>query len=228
MSNWLAKGRPGDHKTWIMDELIAGYRHFRRHRYEAEADRYRKLGHEGQAPHTLVIACCDSRTEPAVVFDAGPGDMFVIRNIANLVPPFEPGGEYHSTSAAIEFAVSNLKVKRVLIMGHASCGGINAFLKGLIDEKQKTGFIGRWMSLLNPAVGAVEAIPPEDMAQRQKVMELASVRLSLDNLMSFPFVEERVKDGSLKVYGGYFGIAEGVLYLYDPVREGFFPVADEE
>src|SRR5690606_14678679 len=116
MSNWLAKGRPGDHKTWIMDELIAGYRHFRRHRYEAEADRYRKLGREGQAPHTLVIACCDSRTEPAVVFDAGPGDMFVIRNIANLVPPFEPGGEYHSTSAAIEFAVSNLKVKRVLIM----------------------------------------------------------------------------------------------------------------
>src|SRR5690606_28030592 len=125
----------------------------------------------------------DSRTEPAVVFDARPGDMFVIRNIANLVPPFEPGGEYHSTSAAIEFAVSNLKVKRVLIMGHASCGGINAFLKGLIDEKQKAGFIGRWMSLLDPASAAVEAIPPEDMAQRQKVMELASVRLSLDNLM---------------------------------------------
>jgi len=211
-----------------MDELIAGYRNFRRTRYETEATRYRKLGREGQAPHTLVISCCDSRVEPAVIFDAGPGDMFVIRNVANLVPPYEPDGEYHSTSAAIEFAVTGLEVKRILVMGHASCGGVNAFLKGLIDESQKTGFIGKWMSLLDPAVDAVEAIPAEDAAQRQKVMELAGVRLSLDNLMSFPFVAERVQAGRLKLYGGYFGIVEGVLHLYDPERDGFFPVADEE
>ena len=209
-----------------MDELIKGYRRFRQNRYESEATRYRTLGHEGQAPHTLVVSCCDSRVEPAVIFDAGPGDMFVVRNVANLVPPYEPDGEYHSTSAAVEFAVTGLEVKRILVMGHASCGGVNAFLKGLHDETHKTGFIGKWMSLLDPAVTAVESIPAEDAAKRQKAMELASVRLSLQNLMSFPFVAERVKAGSLKLYGGYFGIAEGVLHLYDPKRDDFFPVAD--
>jgi carbonic anhydrase len=209
-----------------MDELIAGYRNFRRNRYETEALRYRKLGREGQAPHTLVISCCDSRVEPSVIFDAGPGDLFVVRNVANLVPPYEPDGEYHSTSAAVEFAVTGLEVKRILVMGHASCGGVNAFLQGLVDETHKTGFIGKWMSLLDPAVDAVEAIPMEEEGKRQKVMELASVKLSLDNLMSFPFVKERVEADTLKLYGGYFGIAEGVLQLYDAERGEFHPVSD--
>ena len=132
-------------------ELIDGYRRFLAGRYPQEASLYRSLAETGQAPKTMIIACCDSRVDPAAIFSAGPGQFFIVRNVANLVPPFEPRGDYHGTSAALEFAVTGLEVETILVMGHARCGGVRAFLEGLYEQPAQRGFIDRWMSLLNPA-----------------------------------------------------------------------------
>ena len=131
--------------------LVDGYRRFLATRYPQEAALYRSLAKAGQAPRMMVIACCDSRIDPAAIFSAGPGQLFTVRNVANLVPPFEPHGDYHATSAALEFAVTGLKVEMILVMGHARCGGVRAFLDGLYERSAKRGFIDRWMSLLNAA-----------------------------------------------------------------------------
>jgi carbonic anhydrase len=209
-----------------MQELIKGYRRFRAACGERDAARYRELASEGQNPHTVVFSCCDSRADPAIIFDAGPGEMFVVRNIANLVPPYEEGGEFHGTSAALEFGVTGLQVKRILVMGHAGCGGVGAFLDNMKKTAPK-GFIAKWMTLLSPAVEALDSIPEHDRAARQRMMEEAGVRLSLANLMTFPFVAERVAAGKLTLIGGYFSVSDARLYLYDSARDGFFAVDDK-
>lgn len=206
-------------------ELVDGYRRFLDSRYPQEAETYRSLAQTGQWPKTMVIGCCDSRVDPAAIFSAGPGQLFVVRNVANLVPPFEPHGDYHGTSAALEFAVTGLEVETILVLGHGRCGGIRAFLEGLYERRHSKGFIDRWMSLLNPArkevLGSGGDRSIEDL---QEVMEQAAIRHSIENLHSFPFVRERLADGRLKLRGAHFDIAHGKLLALDPETGAFAPV----
>ena len=205
--------------------LVEGYRIFLDNRYAAEAATYKRLGREGQTPDIMVIACCDSRVDPATIFNAGPGELFVVRNVANLVPPWEPHGDYHGTSAALEFAVTGLNVSDIVVMGHGQCGGIAAFLQNLHGTGGAGGFIGKWMSLLNAARGeALRAAANASPAEVQRALEFAGIRQSIDNLGTFPFVRERIADGRLRIHGGWFAIASGELLALDPDSGAFEPV----
>jgi carbonic anhydrase len=200
-----------------VDELVDGYRRFLAGRYEQESALYSELAEQGQAPKVMVIACCDSRADPAAIFDARPGQLFVVRNVANLVPPFEPHGDYHGTSAALEFAVTGLDVETILVMGHGRCGGVRAYLDGLYQAETPRGFIRRWMSLLKTArTEALRAAGDQPIEVQAKALEFASVRHSIDNLETFPFIKERLADGRLRLRGGYFDIADGKLLALDP------------
>jgi len=200
-----------------VDELVDGYRRFLAGRYEEEAALYSELAEQGQAPKVMVIACCDSRADPAAIFDARPGQLFVVRNVANLVPPFEPHGDYHGTSAALEFAVTGLGVETILVMGHGRCGGVRAYLDGLYEAETPRGFIQRWMSLLKTAqTEALREAGGQPIEAQAKTLEFASVRHSIENLETFPFVRDRVADGRLRLRGGYFDIADGKLLALDP------------
>ena len=202
--------------------LIDGYRRFRQETYNRHRTRYDALTHKGQAPDVMVIACCDSRVDPTVVFDAAPGQMFVLRNVANLVPPFEAGGGQHSASAAIQYAVTELQVHHIVVLGHANCGGIAAALDGAFDSSGTDdgaggNFIGKWMAMVQPArekvLAAYEIMPDMDP---QRALEHAAIRQSVDNLRTFPFVRDAEAAGHLKLHGAYFGIADGILQVLDP------------
>jgi len=206
-------------------DLIEGYHWFLDTRYPHEASAYQTLAEQGQAPKIMVIACCDSRVDPSAIFNAGPGELFTVRNVANLVPPFEPHGDYHGTSAALEFAVTGLAVETILVLGHARCGGVRAFLDGLYEGGAKSGFIGRWMSLLNPArADALRLASQASIEEQQQALEHASVRQSLENLRTFPFIKERLAAGTLRLRGAYFDIADGRLHGLDPQTGLFQPV----
>ena len=209
-----------------MDRLIEGYRRFRTTTWPAARSRYEELAKAGQSPETLVIACSDSRVDPQAVFGAGPGELFVVRNIANLVPPFEPHGNFHGTSAALEFAVTTLNVEHIVVLGHARCGGIAAFLDGLHRHGGAQGFIARWLEILNGArVEDLAARQSEtDAVAPQQAMEHAGIHLSLENLTDFPFVKERLAEGRLSLHGAYFDIANGALLSLDPESGAFEPV----
>lgn len=206
-------------------ELVEGYRHFLDTDYPSKAALYRKLADAGQTPKTMIVACCDSRADPAVIFSAGPGEIFVLRNVANLVPPYEPHGDYHGTSAALEFAVEGIDVETIVVMGHARCGGIRAFLDGLYEPTGKAGFIDRWMSLLNPArTEALRNAGSGSIERQQEALEHAAIRQSIENMMTFPWIKERVADGRLRLRGAYFDIADGKLLALDPDSGAFVPV----
>ncbi len=206
-------------------ELIDGYHKFLETRYPQEAALYRALAVGGQEPKTMVIACCDSRADPSAIFNAKPGELFIVRNVANLVPPHEPYGDYHGTSAALEFAVEGLMVETILVMGHARCGGIRAFLDGLYEPTDEPGFIDRWMSLLNPARNeALRDVGEEVIEKQQEALEHAAIRHSLENLQTFPCIKRRLADGSLRLRGAYFDIADGRLLALDPVTNKFVSV----
>ena len=206
-------------------ELVEGYRQFLNGRYPQDAAKYRALAEAGQKPKTMVIACCDSRADPAAIFNAAPGQLFVVRNVANLVPPFEPIGDYHGTSAALEFAVTGLEIETILVMGHARCGGVRAFLDGLHEPTAKPGFIDRWMSLLNSArIEARRATAGQSIDVQQRALEWASVRHSLENLETFPFISSRMKQGLLRLRGAYFDISDGRLAALDPESGEFRPL----
>ncbi len=206
-------------------ELVEGYRQFLNGRYQQDAAKYRALAESGQKPKTMVIACCDSRADPATIFNAAPGQLFVVRNVANLVPPFEPIGDYHGTSAALEFAVNGLEIETILVMGHARCGGVRAYLDGLYGPSVKRGFIDRWMTLLNPArVEALRATSASSIDVQQRALEWASVRHSLENLQTFPFISDRIKQGLLRLRGAYFDISDGKLAALDPDSGEFRPL----
>ncbi|ETF03749.1 carbonate dehydratase [Advenella kashmirensis W13003] len=196
--------------------LTEGYVSFLHGRLERERARYETLAEKGQHPEIMVIGCGDSRVAPETIFDAGPGEMFVVRNIANLVPPCEPDVDtsYHGTSAAIEFGVNALKVKHIVVMGHASCGGVAAFANKSAPLS-KRDFIGKWMSQIAPVVDRLGP-PTEDHQGWIRQLEWAVVEYSLNNLMTFPAVRERVQDGSLTLHGAYFGVATGLLFVRDP------------
>lgn len=196
--------------------LTEGYVSFLHGRLERERARYETLAEKGQHPEIMVIGCGDSRVAPETIFDAGPGEMFVVRNIANLVPPCEPDVDtsYHGTSAAIEFGVNALKVKHIVVMGHASCGGVAAFANKSAPLS-KRDFIGKWMSQIAPVVDRLGP-PTEDRQSWIRQLEWAVVEYSLNNLMTFPAVRERVENGSLTLHGAYFGVATGLLFVRDP------------
>jgi carbonic anhydrase len=207
--------------------LTEGYRRFLRERFARERARYEEQA-EGQTPQTMVIGCCDSRVSPEVIFDAGPGELFVSRNVANLVPPFSPDGGLHGASAALEYAVQALRVKHIVVLGHARCGGIRAFADPAFGPLSSGDFIGQWIRLLEPAaadVGPVqEAEAIIDYAER---LALAGVRRSLENLRTFPCVRILEGRGKLTLHGCYFNVATGILMRMDPDSGQFAPVADE-
>ena len=203
-----------------MKHLIDGYRAFRAGRWPVERAHYEELAKRGQNPEYLVISCSDSRADPATIFDAAPGELFVVRNVAGIVPPCESDVSYHGTSAALAFAVMQLKVRNILVLGHAQCGGVAAAL----NPKLVAGvpFLEHWVDLLEPALSHSAHIA--DSHERHVAMERDCVRLSLENLMTFPFVVERVKAGTLSLHGARFGIANGQLEFLDPATGEFAPV----
>lgn len=207
------------------ERLSRGYRSFLGGRFAAERARYQELAGLGQKPSIMVVGCVDSRVSPEVIFDAAPGEILVARNVANLVPRYEPEGTtQHGASAALEFAVRALKVEHIVVLGHAFCGGIKAFAS---DDAplSSSDFIGRWMSQIAPAA---EAIGPKDGEGEEtwlRKLEFASVELSLKNLMTFPFVSSAVEKGELHLHGAYFGVASGRLLVRNEATGIFEPVS---
>jgi carbonic anhydrase len=209
-----------------MDELIAGYRRFRAETWARERDRFETLAERGQRPRTLVVACSDSRVDPQMVFAAAPGELFVVRNVANLVPPYQPDAAYHGTSAALEFGVRVLGVERIVVLGHALCGGVRALLDGMPPGTED--FVAPWMGIAREARARValccDAAAPDDEA-RQEAGEHEMVRLSLENLLTFPWIRDAVEAGRLRLHGGHFGVRSGKLSILKNTGE-FVPVGD--
>ena len=205
--------------------LVQGYEAFRSGRLATEQDRYRDLAEQGQAPEIMVVGCCDSRVSPEVIFDAKPGELFVARNVANLVPPYSPDGAYHGVSAALEFAVGALRVKHIVVLGHARCGGVRAFAEGSAPLSPGD-FIGKWMSLIAPAAERLGHLrdTPDYLAR----LEQASIANALDNLMTFPRLRRLIERGHVATHGAYFGVATGELSVLDPRSGSFVPVGNGE
>ena len=203
------------------ESLLDGYRSFRRCRYGRERDRYRSLAEHGQTPEVMVIACCDSRSAPETVFDAAPGEIFVVRNVANLVPPCEPDIGCHGTSAALEFAVQSLKVRHIVVLGHGRCGGIRAALHPPARPLSPDDFIGKWMKLIGRTADAIAAGGPLTDAERQTALEHASIRRSIANLRTFPCVSVLEGRNRLGLHGAWFDIAGGDLWTMDPATGEF-------
>ena len=199
--------------------LIEGYTAFAKTQLPREQDRYRELAEAGQAPEVMVIGCCDSRVSPEVIFDARPGELFVVRNVANIVPPYSPDGQAHGVSAALEFGVAALKVKHIVVLGHAQCGGVKAFAQDA-EPLSPGDFIGKWMKLMAPAA---EKTPRGDLspADYLKRLEHANIANSLDNLMTFPRLRKLIERGSVALHGAYFGVATGDLSVLDKASGEF-------
>jgi carbonic anhydrase len=207
--------------------LIDGYSAFISERLPREQSRFRALAETGQHPEIMVIGCCDSRVSPEVIFDARPGELFVARNVANLVPPYTPDGATRAISAALEFAVQALKVKHIVVLGHAQCGGIRAFAEQAAPLSPGD-FIGHWMALIAPAAKVVGPRGDRPLADYLRRLEQASVVKTLDNLMSFPCISVLVERGRLALHGAYFGVAAGELYVLDRESGAFMRVAAEQ
>lgn len=209
------------------ERLIAGYQSFATHRLPTEQSRYRELAQQGQSPEVMVIGCCDSRVSPEVIFDVGPGELFVVRNVANLVPPYSPDGEYHGTSAALEFAVMALRIRHIVVMGHGRCGGIAAALKENPEPLSPGDFIGKWISLLEGPVAECAChgdMPPEE---RRLLLERISVAQSVRNLRTFPCIRTLEQRGKLSLHGAWFDIGLGELHAYDEAS-GTWSVLDAD
>jgi carbonic anhydrase len=203
--------------------LIEGYSVFATGRLQREQDRYNELARAGQSPEVMVVGCCDSRVSPEVIFDARPGELFVVRNVANIIPPYSPDGQAHGVSAALEFGVAALKVKHIVVLGHAHCGGVKAFAS---DAEPLTpgDFIGKWMKLMSPAAEKVGARGELSTAEYLTKLEQANVVNSLDNLMTFPRLSKQVQRGQIELHGAYFGVASGDLSVLDKATGEFKPV----
>jgi carbonic anhydrase len=209
------------------ERLMTGYRSFLGGRFAGERSRYERLAKTGQKPEIMMIGCVDSRVSPEAIFDAAPGEILVVRNVANLVPPWQPDRDsQHSTSAALEFGVQALQIRHIVVLGHAFCGGIRAYA----DEQAPLSpgdFIGRWMSHIAPAAASLGPRDPKDGNGYLRRLEFASIENSLKNLMSFPWIRERVERGELELHGAYFGVASGRLMVRDPATGRFEPAAAE-
>jgi carbonic anhydrase len=210
---WRSAARARCNAVWeqIVDRLIEGYRRFRSGHWPQERERFEHLA-RGQQPPIMVITCSDSRVDPSMIFDTAPGEMFIVRNVANLVPPYAPDAAYHGTSAALEFAVRALQVEHIVVLGHAQCGGVRALLEGA--PPTVSDFVGQWMQIAQPARQRVMACP--DVHDLQLACEHEVVRLSLENLQTFWWVREAVEADRLRLHGCYFGIRSGILEVLGP------------
>ncbi len=206
----------------LPETLLDGYARFRTSHLSAERARYETLARAGQRPGVMVIGCCDSRAAPETIFDASPGEIFVARNVANLVPPYTPDEEHHGTSAALEYAVMVLRVGHIVVLGHGRCGGIAAALSENAAPLSPGDFIGKWMSLVQPALQTLD--PALTGAARQLALEQANIRNTLANLRTFPCVSELETRGRLHLHGAHFDIADGALSVFDSGTGAFSPV----
>jgi carbonic anhydrase len=208
-----------------MTRLIEGYRRFREQDWNRERERWSELA-EGQNPQVMILSCADSRVDPATIFNARPGEIFVARNIAGLAPPYETSSGYHGVSAALEFAVTQLNVGEILVMGHGMCGGCAAALTGQFDDTEpgEGHFISDWVHMLDDASREVRARHTELDASAYTDMEREAVKVSLANLRTFPWIAERERAGQLRLHGAHFSIAEGRLYVLDEAEGNFRPV----
>jgi len=210
------------------ERLLAGYGRYLKKGFVRHKETHERLAVYGQTPEVMVISCCDSRVTPEGIFNVGPGELFVVRNVANLVPPYEDTEGQHGTSAAIEFAVNSLKVKHIVVMGHGQCGGVKAFRENANAPMATGQFIGRWIKLLEPAAIAMACMPVDKADDPQLAMEYAGIRQSLKNLMTFPFIETAVQDGGLSLHGSWFDIGSGELRLMDPASQRFDKAEPED
>jgi carbonic anhydrase len=207
--------------------LIQGYRAFLFSQLRREQDRFRELAESGQSPEIMVIGCCDSRVSPEVVFDARPGELFVVRNVGNIVPPYQPDERAHGVSAALEFGVAALKVKHIVVLGHAHCGGVKAFAEDA-EPLSPGDFIGNWMRIMAPALAKVGPRGALTHAEYLTRLEQANVANSLENLSTFPRLRKLIERGDVAIHGAYFGVATGELLVRDPASGEFLPVAAED
>ena len=209
-----------------IERMLKGYHRFKSGIHDADRARYASLASDGQRPGAVVIACSDSRVDPAIVFCADPGDIFMIRNVANLVPPMEENGTFHGTSAALEYAVMALEVPNIVVLGHAHCGGIKAMIEGEATLAAGFKYVSGWVSTLSAAHRRALATMPGAMTEEiQHVCERNAVLVSLENLTTFPWIRERVADRRLTLHGWYFDIGTGLLEIYDS-GEGRFKKVD--
>lgn len=213
-----------DSTNSAIDRLLAGYRRFRNVGWTPHRERWATL-REGQQPEVMIIACSDSRVDPSQIFDVDPGEIFVVRNVAALVPPFETSPGHHGVSAALEFAVQVLKVKEIVVMGHGLCGGCKAALtQDLRDNAPgEGGFIADWISMLDEAREPVAREMGTEGRDAERAMEQAAVKVSLENLMTFPCIRRKVRDGELSLRGAFFAISDGVLHMLDRETDAFVP-----
>jgi carbonic anhydrase len=203
---------------------VEGYRRFLRDRHAPEKGRYFQLAELGQTPTAMVIACCDARVDVSAIFDAEPGALFILRNVANLVPPYEPEGKYHGTSAAIEYAALALKVPHIIVLGHSRCGGVMAYREQIRGKAAEQGFIGRWLALLDDA-----KVAEKDVADygQETAFELAAIRSSLAHLSGFPFIREQQEGGRLALHGLHFDIGSARLITLNPAAGRFVALAGD-
>lgn len=207
------------------ENLTDRFRRFKHRHFVPNADQYEELARYGQSPEVMIISCCDSRVDPETIFTAMPGELFVVRNVANLVPPYETGGKYHGVSTAIEFAVMNLRVKHLIVMGHAGCGGVKAALDQSAAIQTEAMFISRWMSMLDEArLHVLAAHQMASTAEKLRMLELEGIKTSIKNLRTFPFVREIEEKGRMSIHGAYFDIATGTLSVLNHSRGEFFPL----
>jgi len=204
--------------------LIDGYSAFADGRLQKEQDRYRELAEEGQQPQIMVIGCCDSRVSPEVIFDARPGELFVVRNVANIIPPYSPDGQAHGVSAALEFGVGALRIKHIVVLGHAHCGGVKAYAQETAPLSPGD-FIGKWMQLMAPAVRKLGPMGGAESRENYLArLEQANISNSLDNLMTFPLLAKLIDKGKVTTHGAYFGVASGDLSVLDRATGDFAPI----
>jgi carbonic anhydrase len=210
--------------TSILNKLISGNEVFRKRYFQDDDSLYQEFLENGQSPEVMVIACSDSRVDPALVMNCEPGDLFVVRNVANLVPPCQDDGGYHGTSAALEFAVTDLQVKHIIVLGHSQCGGITALIQSEILEKKRP-FISKWMEIAKPAAEKTYSQKTNELPEEQvnRCSHHALVH-SLKNLQSFPFVSQKIADQTLSLHAWYFDLSTGALQAYDEAQQGFVPL----
>jgi carbonic anhydrase len=205
------------------DVLTDRYRRFKHRIFVPNADQYEELATYGQNPEIMLISCCDSRVDPETIFNAMPGELFVARNVANLIPPYETGGKYHGVSAGVEFAVLNLRVKHIVVMGHSGCGGVKAALHQSASMQTESQFISRWMSMLDDArLSVLASHQMKSDAEKLDALEKEGIKMSIRNLRTFPFVAEREDKGRLNLYGAHFDIKTGTLSVLSHSRGEFF------
>ncbi|MGB0747888.1 MAG: carbonic anhydrase [Magnetospiraceae bacterium] len=208
-----------------IEKLTDGFKTFRSGYYQERQETYANLFEHGQKPSVAMIACADSRVDPGIVLQADPGELFLIRNVANLVPPYDPRRRYQGTSAALEFATHHLQVEHIIVLGHAQCGGIKALFNKQTEDEPGNHFIFPWMSLVRPAYERVQwSMPDASEGEKMSACERRAVLISLDNLMTFPEIREGVEAGRMRLHGWHIDLKAGSLERFDPASDRFVPV----